>query len=206
MKRVLFSVLAFLFLSLPATSQDWMSVARKVSKSLVALETAEGQNYCTGFVINNEQNYIATAGHCIVDEETGEVYIPYVDKVQAKAVTVDPTTDFAVVVVDVNKPALKPSHKTIQIGMPVMSVGFAYGFEVPQFRPTFVAGLENDLEDPFGSGFLAFSNSLVGGQSGGPIVDRDGNVIAMNQVADSRTGWGRPVSKFLAKFEVYWKR
>lgn len=200
MKKVIAASLVALFLSsVPVHPQDWTSVAAKVAKALVALEDEQGRNFCTGFVIDSQKNFIQTADHCL----NGTVYV---DGQVAVVMSRDDVNDLAVLKVEKdNRPALKPSARSLKRGMPVMTVGHAYGFEELSVRPGYISSLNNTLRG-FGVGYVAVVPSLVGGQSGGPIVDVDGNVVAINQVGDNYTGWGQPIGKILASMGKYWRR
>lgn len=196
MKRLALSVVALSLLSVPAPAQDWASVAGKVEKSLVALST-NGRLMCSGFVIDSQRDFVQTAAHCVEGRDVA------VDGVPATVVAYDQATDLAVLHAPTSKPALKPSKRALKKGMPVMSVGHAYGFEQVTVRPGYVSSLENDLPG-FGYDYLAVVPALVGGQSGGPIVDRDGNVVAINQVGDDYTGWGQTIKKVLSVVGRFW--
>lgn len=205
MKRLAASLLALLLLATPAMSEDWIAVARKANRSLVAL-SYDGQNFCSGFVVDAQRDFIQTADHCVqaMVEEGGTMLADGRDVV---IVARDQDHDLAVIHAETSKPALRPSARSIQPGMPALEVGYAYGYKVPQVRVSYVTGLNYDLSRyGFGGGFVGFDNPMIGGMSGGPVVDRDGNVISLNQVGDNLTGYGRPIGVILSSMGKYWRR
>lgn len=184
MRRVAITLLLLAGLALPLKAQDWTSVVQHVMKSVVYIENNEGA--CSGFVIDAERKYVLTAAHC---DAEGSVWI---DRVLGKIVSKDTKKDLAVYKVaelDPAHPAIKLSDKDPVIGQEVMSIGYGMALERPFFRKAMVSDTAVQIPD-IGGPFIAVDAPFVGGQSGGPVVNADGEVTLIVQRASGTTGIG----------------
>lgn len=201
MKRLVGVLLITLLSGVAVEAANWAKVSEKVERSIVRLQIAVDEyrhGVCTGFVIDNDRNYVLTAAHCKGAEMRA-------DGLWAKAVYLDPENDLMVLFVEeLDKPALKPSRKIVRRGDEVGTVGFGYGLERALFRHGYVAdpeGFFEGLTDPY----LAQDNSWIGGMSGGPVVDRDGKVVGIVKKSDERLGIGRGIGSILKSTLKYWR-
>jgi hypothetical protein len=104
--RTLLIALSLAFSSLALSAADWSSVAEKVAKSAVFVESAEGS--CTGSVINasarekKDKDFILTAAHCYGEKQ-------FADHMPASVVYKDEKSNRDVMILEVEdtgRPAL----------------------------------------------------------------------------------------------------
>lgn len=182
MRQILASIaLAFTFVAVPLAVSVWTPIVDKVKDSVVFLEN------CTGFVINAEKHYVMTAAHCLPEDESKLL----VDGTRAYRMFIDSKKDFMVLRAPaVDKPAMKLATTKPVVGDEVASLGYGFVFDKPMFRVAHVSitGLESD---ELGSGpFLLLDEVLVPGQSGGPIINDKGEVVAIVQMTIQGFGVG----------------
>jgi S1-C subfamily serine protease len=166
------------------TSGDFSPFGPSQSQS----ETAEG----SGFVID-KQGRILTNAHVVAGASS--VVVAFEDGVTAKATVLgrDSLYDLAVIKVDVPTNELHPlslgSVGDVQVGDPVVAIGNPFGY-----AQTVTAGIVSAkgriLQSPAGDGqiipgALQTDAAINHGNSGGPLIDRHGQVVAINaQIAD----------------------
>ena len=154
-------------------------------------ETAQG----SGFVID-KQGRILTNAHVVAGATS--VVVAFEDGVSAKATVLgrDALYDLAVVKVDVPQSELHPlklgSVGSVQVGDPVVAIGNPFGY-----AQTVTAGIVSAkgrlIPSPEGNnkfipGAIQTDAAINHGNSGGPLIDRHGDVIAINaQIADPST-------------------
>lgn len=187
MKRVLvsLSMVAAVFSGL-VHATDWTVVVKQVEPSILwANINLEGG--CTAFIINQEKHYLLTAAHCFAGQQ-GTVYA---DSIPTRVVVLDQKKDLMVLEakdIDPSRPALKLATKNPERGSEVMSVGYGFALERPFFRQAHVQDDKTMIpEDGIGGPFISTDSSFVGGQSGGPIVNGLGEVVAIVQRGDGGT-------------------
>jgi S1-C subfamily serine protease len=166
------------------TSGDFSPFGPTQSQS----ETAEG----SGFVID-KQGRILTNAHVVAGASS--VVVAFEDGVSAKATVLgrDSLYDLAVIKVDVPSGELHPlslgSVNNVQVGDPVVAIGNPFGY-----AQTVTAGIVSAkgriLQSPAGNGqiipgAIQTDAAINHGNSGGPLIDRHGKVVAINaQIAD----------------------
>ncbi len=166
------------------TSGDFSPFGPTQSQS----ETAEG----SGFVID-KQGRILTNAHVVAGASS--VVVAFEDGVTAKATVLgrDSLYDLAVIKVDVPSGELHPlplgSVNNVQVGDPVVAIGNPFGY-----AQTVTAGIVSAkgriLQSPAGNGqiipgAIQTDAAINHGNSGGPLIDRRGKVVAINaQIAD----------------------
>ena len=165
---------------------DWSDVIKQVEKALVWVEVGD-QGGCSGFVIDTARKYVMTAQHC-QPSETGVVWV---DRVPAKVISRDVKKDLLVVAAENLNPertALRLATKNPIRGQEVMSAGFGFSLERPFFRK---ASVQDDQmmipEGGVGGPYISTDAPFVAGQSGGPVVDIEGNVVSIVQRGDGGT-------------------
>lgn len=181
MRKLILTALLALGLVVPTFADQWQNVIHKAEKAVVYIENEDGA--CTGFVINAEKKYVMTAAHCY-----GEKL--WVDLVTARVVALDTKKDLMVLEVkdlDPSKESLVLASKNPEIRQDVMSVGFGYALERPQFRSAHVSDNAMVVDQGIGGPFIAVDVSFTPGQSGGPVVDANGDVVAIVQRGDGGT-------------------
>lgn len=199
MRRVITSLLLSAVLVAPSFAADpWESTAAKVNKSVVQIASEDGK--CTGFVVNAAAKYVQSAAHCYSTERV------WVDRVVGIPIAVDEDKDLMILEVkhlDPSKTELRLAAKNPVIMQEVMSVGFGYGMERPQNRSAKVSdvAMVNELSGPF----IAVNISFTRGQSGGPVVDVNGDVVSIVQRGDGGTlGFGVGAETMRERVGRFW--
>ena len=188
MKRL---VAAFAFLALafsPAfAANEWTDVAARVYDSIAYLTGPQGS--CTAWTIDSKRYFVLSAAHCY--QEVSGVSVVLVDNVPARLVAKDTKKDLLVLQVPgLDRPALKLAKSNPKIGDVVASYGFGLALERPLFRVTHIS--DDKLYVPFegiGGPFIITDSNFVGGQSGAPVVDLNGDVVMIVQMGSS-VGFG----------------
>lgn len=164
---------------------DWSQVVKQVEKSVVFVEVGD-EGSCTGFVIDQKRHYVMTAAHCYKESM-------WADRVPAHVVSRDVKKDLLVIEVkdlDPSRPALHLAEHNPERGSEVMSVGYGYGLERPFFRQAHVQDDQLTLPSE-GGPYISTDSTFVPGQSGGPVVNIAGEIVAIVQLGDNgSTGMG----------------
>lgn len=194
MKRIVSAILSlvlFASASSLAASSVWNPVATKVVKSIAYLTGPEGS--CTAWSIDRKHDYAMTAAHC--DQKD-----ILVNNLPAKVLAKDIKKDLLVLEVKgLDKPALHLSKENPKIGDEVASYGFGFALERPFFRVTHIS--DDNLYIPFdgiGGPFILVDDNFIPGQSGGPVVNQDGDVVMIVQMG-SEAGFGLGVGAEIMK-------
>jgi S1-C subfamily serine protease len=139
----------------------------------------------SGFVIS-KAGYIVTNYHVIQGARQVEVSFSNNESVKARVVGTDPSTDLAVLQVKVNSRALTPlslgDSDLVRVGDSVVAIGNPFGLD-----RTATAGIVSALQRPIQApnGFtidhvIQTDAALNHGNSGGPLLDAEGEVIGVN--------------------------
>lgn len=188
------------------------SVAQKVLPSIVGIEvsynvnsfwgSSEGKATGSGIIIS-EDGYIITNNHVISAESSSSYYqitkatglkvkLYDDDKVyDAKVVGTDEYTDLAVIKIDANglTPATLGNSDDINIGDFAMAIGNPLGMD---FTATagIVSAVNREVTGDDGTTYLAIQTdaAINSGNSGGALVNADGEVIGINTLKISGTG------------------
>lgn len=148
--------------------------------NLVPGATDEG----SGFLIDTKGD-IVTNNHVIENAESLTVVFANGHKTVAQLVRADPLSDLAVVRVHTTVPAVLHFGDSNQLlpGEPVMAIGSALG----QFRNSVTTGvvsaLGRTINEPSGvslQNMIQTDAPINQGNSGGPLLDDQGNVIGVN--------------------------
>jgi S1-C subfamily serine protease len=193
------------------------AIYKKVSPGVVyiASTTAQGQASGSGFVVGTD-GQIVTNDHVV--EGARKVSVRFTENgapLPAKVVGTDPSTDLAVLDVDVSKveggvkPLAIADSGDVVPGQPAIAIGSPFGLQ-GTVTSGIVSALNRDIESPNGftiSGALQTDAAINPGNSGGPLLDADGRVIGVNsQIAnngsDSNSGVGFAVPSNIVKSVV----
>jgi serine protease Do len=145
-------------------------------------------------VIISPDGYIATNNH-VIDEAT-EITVTLTDKREYKArlVGADPTTDIALLKIEEKNltPMAFANSDNVKVGQWVLAVGNPFGY----LHSTVTSGIVSAkgrniriLSDSMSiEAFIQTDAAVNPGNSGGALVDIDGNLIGINTAIASQTG------------------
>lgn len=144
----------------------------------------------SGFIVD-KSGYILTNYHVVEDSSRITVRLQNRDEYIAKIVGADEETDLAVLKIEAGKdlPFLKLGNsESVRIGDWVLAIGSPFGL-----ARTVTAGIisQTNRETPTNSAFQKFLQTdaaINRGNSGGPLVNMNGEVIGVNSQIATSTG------------------
>jgi serine protease Do len=165
--------------------QDLLDVEAKVEQVAktrvpltVALVAADASSSGSG-VITQEDGLILTAAHVVQGSETMDVVFPDGKTVKGKVLGANYGKDIAMVKIEVQgkwPSAPRGVSKPLEVGDWVVATGHAAGFDPARTPPVRFGRVVSK-----GPGnFFTTDCTLIGGDSGGPIFDLEGNIIGIN--------------------------
>jgi S1-C subfamily serine protease len=143
------------------------------------------QSLGSGFVIDKD-GHIVTNYHVI--QGADEVFVNFSgeDRIKARIVGADPSTDIAVLKIDAHRRALTPlqlgNSDSIHVGDAVIAIGNPFGLDRTA-TAGIVSALQRQIQAP--SGFtidkvIQTDAAINKGNSGGPLLNAGGRVIGVN--------------------------
>ncbi|MBT2989923.1 MAG: trypsin-like peptidase domain-containing protein [Candidatus Thiodiazotropha sp. (ex Ctena orbiculata)] len=133
----------------------------------------------SGFIVNNS-GHVVTNSHVVDECKTISVRGGNSSDVAAKIVSLDKKNDIALLIVDGLKEQLSPIRATdVRLGEAVMAAGYPYGeFVSSDLKVTsgIVSGVKGLGDD---SAQFQLDAAIQPGNSGGPIFDRQGNIVGI---------------------------
>ena len=160
-----------------------------------------GSGLGSGFVLD-EQGYIATNAHVITAGEGAKiakakgVFVRFGDgnQVPAKIIGFDPFSDVGLIKVDPSGLRLRPlplgSTQDLQVGEPVAAIGSPFG-EERSLSIGIISALDRSISSLTGfqtSGAIQTDAAINRGNSGGPLLDADGEVLGINSQIRTESG------------------
>jgi S1-C subfamily serine protease len=172
-------------------------VVQVTSTSVVSANPFFGPQAATslgsGFVVDKD-GYIVTNYHVIEEAQEVEVNFSGDDRVPAKVVGSDPSTDLAVLKIGTQARALTPlplgNSDAVRVGDAVVAIGNPFGLE-RSVTAGIVSALQRDITAPNGytiDKVIQTDAPINRGNSGGPLLDARGEVIGVNSQIESDTG------------------
>ena len=189
-----------------STALTATQIYQRASTGVVAIKavTSEGEDSGTGIVLNDE-GLILTNDHVVAGARSivaGPGKSSSVTR-SARLVGEEANDDLALIRIDPSGLALKPlnlvSSSSVQVGDPVYAIGNPYGLDETLTRGI-VSALGRAISAPNGStiaGAIQTDAALNPGNSGGPLLNAQGEVIGVNsQIASdaARTEGSQPGS------------
>jgi serine protease Do len=144
----------------------------------------------SGFIVD-KTGYILTNNHVVDDASRITVRLQSGEEFPAKVIGTDEETDLAVLKIDAGRdlPFIKIGNSdSAEVGDWVLAIGSPFGLE-----QTVTAGIisKTRRETPYASAFQKFIQTdaaINRGNSGGPLVNMDGEVIGINSQIATSTG------------------
>lgn len=153
----------------------------------------EARSLGSGFVID-KAGHIVTNFHVVEGASKVEVNFSGADRVPAKVVGIDPSTDLAVLKIDAQARALTPlplgDSDAIRVGDAVVAIGNPFGLE-RTVTAGIVSALQRQIRAPNGFTIdkaIQTDAPINQGNSGGPLLDARGQVIGVNSQIESDSG------------------
>ena len=166
----------------------------------------DGRGIGSGFVVDGNGE-IATNAH-VVTEGTGaaikpanEVFVAFADgnEVSARIVGFDPNADIALLKIDPAGLRLRPlplgTAQDLRVGSPVAAIGSPFG-EPQSLSTGVVSAIDRSIESLTGfeiAGAIQTDAAINRGNSGGPLVNAQGEVLGINSQIKSSSGGGEGV-------------
>lgn len=151
----------------------------------------------SGFIIDDE-GHVVTNAHVVEDAKTLRVNFGEEASVPAKVVGIDKSSDIAVLKIDPDVEGLKGGITTVdfgdsgqlQVGDAVLAIGNPFGLD-RTLTTGVVSALQRDipaLNDFRISDVIQTDAAVNPGNSGGPLLNMQGQVIGVNSQIQSRGG------------------
>ena len=149
----------------------------------------------SGFVVD-KAGHIVTNYHVVEGAQQIEVSFSNQDTYKAKLVGTDPSTDLALLQVDVSSRALTPlalaDSDGVRVGDPVVAIGNPFGLDRTA-TAGIVSALQRNVTAPNGSNIdhvIQTDAPINQGNSGGPLLNSKGEVVGVNSQISSPNGGG----------------
>jgi len=147
----------------------------------------------SGFVYDTE-GHIVTNQHVVAGASRISVSFWNGAERPAAVVGTDPSTDLAVLEVDATRSLFEPlrlaSSSAVRVGDPVLALGSPFGLE-GTVTSGIVSALHRQMTAPntyIITDTIQTDAAINHGNSGGPLLDRDGRVIGVNAQIESESG------------------
>jgi S1-C subfamily serine protease len=139
----------------------------------------------SGFVID-KAGHIVTNYHVVQGAKTIQVSFSNHDSMKARLVGADPSTDVAVLKVDAHARALTPltlgNSDSVRVGDSVVAIGNPFGLD-RSVTAGIVSALQREVQAPNAypiDHVIQTDAAINHGNSGGPLLNADGEVIGVN--------------------------
>jgi putative serine protease PepD len=172
------------------------------SYDIFGQQTGGGQALGTGFVVS-EDGYILTNAHVVSESGQAVSTVTVTFKgdgaqgaqVEGVVLGADESTDVALIKVDPSQtPALVPiplgDSSTVTVGEEVVAIGNPLGLDF-SLSSGVVSATDRQLQSPNGatiSGGIQTDAAINSGNSGGPLINANGQVIGINEQIASQGG------------------
>jgi putative serine protease PepD len=147
----------------------------------------------SGFVYDTD-GHVITNQHVVDGAESVSVKFADGKTYSAKVVGADPSTDLAVIDVDAPASALKPlelaDSSAVEVGDGVIAIGSPFGLE-QTVTTGIVSALHRQITSPNNFSIddaIQTDAAINHGNSGGPLLDMNGDVIGVNSQIESDSG------------------
>jgi putative serine protease PepD len=184
--------------SQPTANDSALSVSAlydRVHQGVVTIKvtTPQGQALGSGFVIDSA-GHIVTNDHVVAGASSISVEFADGATYDAELVGADPSTDVAVVKVDAPSSELTPlqlgDSSAVQVGDEVVAIGSPLGLD-ETVTSGIVSALNRTITSPSNFAIndaIQTDAAINHGNSGGPLLDLQGQVIGINSQIESDSG------------------
>ncbi len=142
----------------------------------------------SGFIINRD-GYILTNNHVVQNATEISVKLSDAREFKAKVIGKDPKTDIALIKIDASNLRVIPfgDSDKLEVGEPVMAIGNPFGLN--QTVTTGIVSAKGRFigEGPYDN-FIQTDASINRGNSGGPLININGEAVGINTAIFSPTG------------------
>jgi S1-C subfamily serine protease len=149
----------------------------------------------SGFVVD-KAGHVVTNYHVVQGSRSVEVSFSNNESMKAQIVGVDPSTDIAVLQVNARSRALTPlplgDSDTVRVGDEVVAIGNPFGLD-RTVTAGIVSALQRPIQAPNGytiDHVIQTDAALNHGNSGGPLLNAEGQVIGVNSQIQSGSSDG----------------
>jgi S1-C subfamily serine protease len=165
-----------------------------------------GSGIGSGFVLDGSGE-IATNAHVVTDgtgaaiKQADEVYVAFADgnEVSARIVGFDANSDVALLKIDPSGLTLRPlalgTAQDLKVGSPVAAIGSPFG-EPQSLSVGVVSAKDRSIKSLTGfeiAGAIQTDAAINRGNSGGPLVNAQGEVLGINSQIQTSSGGGEGV-------------
>jgi putative serine protease PepD len=164
---------------------DWSSVYARRRGGVVSITTAGPMTAGGTGVVIDDEGHILTNEHVVGGASAVTVELATGRTAQATVLGTDPSTDLALLQVDVPASELEPiplgDSSEIAVGDPVLAVGDPFGYE-GSASAGIVSGLGRTIEAPNGfsiNGAIQTDAAVNHGNSGGALLNAAGDLIGI---------------------------
>lgn len=142
----------------------------------------------SGFIINKD-GYILTNNHVVENATDITVKLGDGRELKAKVIGRDPKTDIAIIKIEASNLPVIPfgNSDKLEVGEPVMAIGNPFGLN--QTVTTGIVSAKGRFigEGPYDN-FIQTDASINRGNSGGPLINTNGEAVGINTAIFSPTG------------------
>ena len=163
-----------------------MSMAAPVEGPLQApsavVVVEQGRTFCAGALVS-EAGDVLTAYHCVVSGGRPRVSLADGSAAVGRVTQVWPSTDLALISVPdlAGRPYLKMGDELPEVGADVWAIGHPFGSRIPAgfMEGTLRWSTTEGIVSAVGPTSVQFSAAINPGNSGGPLVNEEGEVVAV---------------------------
>ncbi len=168
----------------------------------------------SGFLINGD-GQILTNNHVISGSSQIEVTLPDQSQYKARILVRDRANDLALIKIEPRKKLpylMLGDSDRLQVGQKVLAIGNPFGFLQGTLTVGVVSSLARTIKNENGEnleGIIQTDAAINSGNSGGPLLDSSGSVVAINTAIYSQTGgnvgigFAMPINRAKAMLDDY---
>lgn len=158
------------------------SLIDKILPSIVTVRVPNLNKHEQGSgIIINDEGWVITSSHLIGSNDTAEITFFDGEKIKASVLSQDEEADCAILQIKKNNlaPAKLGDSDKARIGEIVFALGNPFGFGISASQGI-ISGLSREFSEQNLANFMQTDAAINSGNSGGPLVNAKGEVIAMN--------------------------